>query len=271
MISALTAQQYVRIDRHREWGHRLEAPAAGERKTAPEQGRQRPRSSSRAAGRTKGKGSALLNLGWHHEAVFCSRPGNCSFPRREHLFLPEGALPAGLRPAPIHYSLFTWLPLPGFARHLFPLHSYLFRQQGNDLLACPICAPHFFFSLQEKKKRAAPGAKEKEGLGCKLRWTRAPTRWLYAMWQAYASLVQTSMPRPSLSAAAPPVRALPVTSSLFTLTSYFREAGGGGAQCAHWAEGASTRPRSAAHHFFTIPSYLFLPRSAPPALAVLRG
>ena len=33
-----------------------------------------------------------------------------------------------------------------------------------DLLPCPICAPHFFFSLQEKKKRAAPGAKEKEGL-----------------------------------------------------------------------------------------------------------
>ena len=26
------------------------------------------------------------------------------------------------------------------------------------------CAPHFFFSLQEKKKRAAPGAKKKRGL-----------------------------------------------------------------------------------------------------------
>ena len=42
---------------------------------------------------------------------------------------------------------------------------------------CPICAPHFFFSLREKKKRAAPGAKEKEGLGCRSRWTRAPTSW----------------------------------------------------------------------------------------------
>ena len=27
------------------------------------------------------------------------------------------------------------------------------------------CAPHFFFSLLEKKKRAAPGAKKKRGLG----------------------------------------------------------------------------------------------------------
>ena len=26
------------------------------------------------------------------------------------------------------------------------------------------CAPHFFFSLQEKKKRAAPGAKKKRGV-----------------------------------------------------------------------------------------------------------
>ena len=34
-------------------------------------------------------------------------------------------------------------------------------------------------------------------------------------------------PPASLSAAAPLVRTLPATSSLFTLTSYFREAGGG--------------------------------------------
>ena len=95
------------------------------------------------------------------------------------------------------------------ARRAALLHSspFIFRRQGNDLPSCPKCAPHFFFSLQEKKKRAAPGAKEKEGLGCRRRWTRAPTRWLCAMWQAYASLVQTRMPRTSLSAAAPTVLA----------------------------------------------------------------
>ena len=130
MISALTAQQYVRIDRHREWGHRLEAPAAGERKTAPEQGRQRPRSSSRAAGRTKGKGSALLNLGWHHEAVFCSRPGNCSFPRREHLFLP------GCRPAPSRRSAAA--PI-----HLFTIHYSL----GSPCRASPAPLPSSLFTL----------------------------------------------------------------------------------------------------------------------------
>ena len=93
-------------------------------------------------------------------------------------------------------------------RHLFTLHySFFIRLQGASLQPCPICAPHFFFSLQEKKKRAAPGAKEKEGLGCKQRWTRASTRWSCAMWQACASFVQTRMPRPSLSAAAPLVRA----------------------------------------------------------------
>src|SRR5699024_5868296 len=68
-------------------------------------------------------------------------------------------------------------PPPGRAAllhsSLFTIHFYLFRSQGNDLPSCPSCAPHFFFSLQEKKKRAAPGAKEKEGLGCKQRWTRA--------------------------------------------------------------------------------------------------
>ena len=62
---------------------------------------------------------------------------------------------------------------------------FIFRSQGNDLPACPKCAPHFFFSLLEKKKRAAPGAKEKEGLGCRRRWTRAPTRWPCAEWQAW--------------------------------------------------------------------------------------
>ena len=40
-------------------------------------------------------------------------------------------------------------------------------------------------------------------------------------------------------------------------------ADGGGAQCAHWAEGASTRPRPAAHHFFTIHSYLLLLLGSP--------
>ena len=87
-------------------------------------------------------------------------------------FFPEGALPAGLRPAPIHYSLFTLhsslgspcRASPGTSSFL-PLPSYFFHLQGIDLPACPICAPHFFFSLLEKKKRAAPGAKEKEGLG----------------------------------------------------------------------------------------------------------
>ena len=75
-------------------------------------------------------------------------------------------------------------------RHFFTIHyhySLFTRNQGASLEPCPICAPHFFFSLQKKKKRAAPGAKEKEGLGCRRRWTRAPTRWLCAMWQAYAS------------------------------------------------------------------------------------
>ena len=57
--------------------------------------------------------------------------------------------------------------LPGCraARHFFTIHYSLFtRNQGASLPPCPICAPHFFSSLQEKKKRAAPGAKEKEGL-----------------------------------------------------------------------------------------------------------
>ena len=72
------------------------------------------------------------------------------------------------------------------------------------------------------------------------------------------------LPRPSLSAAASLVRTLPATSSLFTLTSYFREAGGG----AGWprsgqTEGVTTRPRSAARHFFTIHSYLLLLLGSP--------
>ena len=87
----------------------------------------------------------------------------------------QGAAPPGY-PRP-------WVPPPGGSTA--PIHSYLFCQQGIDLLSCPICAPHFFFSLQEKKKRAAPGAKEKEGLGCRLRWTRASTRWPCAMWQVW--------------------------------------------------------------------------------------
>ena len=50
-------------------------------------------------------------------------------------------------------------------RQLFTIHySFFIRLQGASLEPCPICAPHFFFSLLEKKKRAAPGAKEKEGL-----------------------------------------------------------------------------------------------------------
>ena len=170
MISALTAQQYVRIDRHREWGHRLEAPAAGERKTAPEQGRQRPRSSSRAAGRTKGKGSALLNLGWHHEAVFCSRPGNCSFPRREHLFLPEGALPAGLRPAPIHYSLFTLHLAPPAGLRPAPLPSSLFTLTffANKAMTCwlvPFAPPISFSPCWRKRNAPRPVQRKKRGWG----------------------------------------------------------------------------------------------------------
>ena len=151
VISALTAQQYVRIDRHREWGHRLEAPAAGERKTAPEQGRQRPRSSSRAAGRTKGKGSALLNLGWHHEAVFCSRPGNCSFPRREHLFF---------RRAP---------SLPGFARHLFLLPSslLLFSLARHRLAGLSHLRPPFLFLPAGEKETRRARCKGKRGAGVK--------------------------------------------------------------------------------------------------------
>ena len=170
VISALTAQQYVRIDRHREWGHRLEAPAAGERKTAPEQGRQRPRSSSRAAGRTKGKGSALLNLGWHHEAVFCSRPGNCSFPRREHLFLP-GCRPAPSRrsaAAPIH--LFTIHLAPPAGLRPAPLPSSLFTLTffANKAMTCWLVqfAPPISFSPCRRKRNAPrPVQRKKRGWG----------------------------------------------------------------------------------------------------------
>ena len=57
------------------------------------------------------------------------------------------------------------IPAAAPRRHFFTIHYSLFScLQGVDLPSCPICAPHFFFSLQEKKKRAAPGAKEKEGL-----------------------------------------------------------------------------------------------------------
>ena len=151
----------------------------------------------------------------------------------------------GCRPVLIHSSLFT-------------IHS----QPGRKFAALSEFRPPPLLLRGEEEER--PGVEEKKRLWCKLSQYRASTRWFCTMWQAYASLVQTRMPPASLSAAAPLVRTLPVTSSLFTLTSYFREAGGG----AGWprsgqTEGASARLRPAAHYFFPLHFYLLLLLGSP--------
>ena len=118
--------------------------------------------------------------------------------------------PAGPKgPALFHSSLFT-------------IHSYLFRQQGNDLLSCPNFGPLLFFSAE--KKRSAPGWRRRRGFGADQDGPVLLHDSLVQGGKHGRSLVQTRIPPASLSAAAPLAHTLPVTSSLFTLTSYFREA-----------------------------------------------
>ena len=129
--------------------------------------------------------------------------------------------PAGRQPG--NYSLFT-------------IHSYFFCPQGNNLRSCPKFGPLLFFS--EEKKRSAPGWRRRRGFGADEDGPVLLQDGLVLYGKHGRSLVQTLMPPASLSAAASLVRTLPATSSLFTLTSYFREARPGG-----WIQGGGRSPR----------------------------
>ena len=75
-------------------------------------------------------------------------------------------------------------PPPRGGRHLFTLHSYLFRQQGIDLLSCPSCTPLLFFSM--RRRRGAPcTVEEKKRLWCKPSPCRASIRCTSARWQVW--------------------------------------------------------------------------------------
>ena len=136
-----------------------------------------------------------------------------------------GPLLAGLRPATIHYSFFI-------------------RLQGASLRHCPLCTPPPLLLRAEKKRSAVHGVGEEEGLGCKPRWTRASIRWPYAMWQAWQKF-GTNLHGPPFSFRCRWLGAHAVRY-FFTIHSYLLlllaspGADGGGAQCAHWAEGVST-------------------------------
>ena len=104
-----------------------------------------------------------------------------------------------------------------------PLHSSLlpFSPARHRLAILSVMHPPPLLLRAEKKRSAVHGVGEEEALGANQARTALLLDALLQGGKYGRSLAQTRMPRPSLSAAAPLVRTLPVTSSLFTLHSYF--------------------------------------------------
>ena len=79
---------------------------------------------------------------------------------------PAEEIPAGAPKICKHHSMLADFYFFVLHSSLFTIHSYLFRQQGNDLPSCPVFGPLLFFSAE--KKRSAPGWRRRRGFGANL-------------------------------------------------------------------------------------------------------